>query len=516
MQLSDPDAARRTGVAVFLYVFDLLRLEGEDLRELPLRERKARLRRALSFHGPVRFTPHRNERGEELFREACQKGLEGVIAKRADSPYRGSRSRDWLKFKCHAEQELVIGGFTAPKGSRTEFGALLVGYYEDGDLRYAGKVGTGFDRETLADLGRRHARARAGRAAVRRRPPDPARHALGSARAGGSGRLQRVDPRRAAAPPALSRAARRQARPRGGTGASAMKVEITHPEKVLFPDDGITKADLASYYERVSEWMLPHVKGRPLSLQRFPDGIDKKGFFHKDIPDYFPDWVRRVEVPKAGGTVTHAIVTGRRHARVPGGPEHDHPACMALARGPRSGSRTGSSSTSIRPAGDFAAVRRAAALDGRAACGSWTWRPSLRSPARRGSTCGPRCAGALRIRRGARVRPRTPPPCWPSATRTSLTVEMRKAKREGRILVDVARNAYAQTAVPPYAVRPRPGAPVATPIDWDELSDSKLRPDRWTVKTVLRRLAAKGDPWEDIQSHARGLAKARRKLAALR
>jgi DNA ligase D-like protein (predicted ligase) len=156
MQLSDPRAARRTGIPVFLYVFDLLRHEGEDLRRLPLRERKARLRRALSFHGPVRFTPHRNEHGEELFRDACRRGLEGVIAKRADSPYRsGGRSRDWLKLKCHHEQELVIGGFTAPKGSRTEFGALLVGYFEDGELRYAGKVGTGFNHRTLADLGGR-------------------------------------------------------------------------------------------------------------------------------------------------------------------------------------------------------------------------------------------------------------------------------------------------------------------------------------------------------------------------
>jgi bifunctional non-homologous end joining protein LigD len=155
MQLSDPQAARRTGVPVYLYVFDLPRHEGEDLRELPLRKRKARLRRALSFHDRVRFTPHRNERGEEMFREACAKGLEGVIAKRADSAYRSGRSRDWLKFKCHAEQEIVIGGFTAPKGSRTEFGALLVGYYEDGRLRYAGKVGTGFGRDTLERLGRR-------------------------------------------------------------------------------------------------------------------------------------------------------------------------------------------------------------------------------------------------------------------------------------------------------------------------------------------------------------------------
>jgi DNA ligase D-like protein (predicted ligase) len=144
----------RGKVPVFLYVFDLPRLDGEDLRERPLRERKALLRRALDFKGPIRFNPHRNgEHGEELYRGACANGLEGVIAKRADSPYRGSRSRDWLKLKCHAEQELVIGGFTAPRGSRTEFGALLVGYNENGALRYAGKVGTGFDRDLLRRLG---------------------------------------------------------------------------------------------------------------------------------------------------------------------------------------------------------------------------------------------------------------------------------------------------------------------------------------------------------------------------
>jgi bifunctional non-homologous end joining protein LigD len=147
----------RERVPVFLYVFDLPRHAGEDLRSLPLRERKARLRRALEFGGPVRFNPHRNgEHGEEMYREACQKGLEGVIAKRADSRYlSGGRSRDWLKLKCHAEQELVIGGYTGPKGSRTEFGALLVGHYEHGTLRYAGKVGTGFDHHELRDLGER-------------------------------------------------------------------------------------------------------------------------------------------------------------------------------------------------------------------------------------------------------------------------------------------------------------------------------------------------------------------------
>ena len=158
----------REQVAVFLYVFDLLRLEGRDVRDLPLRERKALLRDSFELGGRVRFSPHRNEHGTKLFREACKEGLEGLIAKRADSPYRsGGRSRDWLKLKCHFEQELVIGGFTAPQGSRTDFGALLVGYNAVGEraarastrspgrLRYAGKVGTGFDHATLVELGRR-------------------------------------------------------------------------------------------------------------------------------------------------------------------------------------------------------------------------------------------------------------------------------------------------------------------------------------------------------------------------
>jgi DNA ligase D-like protein (predicted ligase) len=139
-------------VAVFLYAFDVLHLGGRDTTALPLRARKALLRGALAFGDPLRFTPHRNRDGEALFREACRKGWEGLIAKRADAPYTHGRSRDWLKLKCSAEQELVIGGFTAPRGSRSGLGALLLGYFDAGALRYAGKVGTGFTEATLADL----------------------------------------------------------------------------------------------------------------------------------------------------------------------------------------------------------------------------------------------------------------------------------------------------------------------------------------------------------------------------
>ena len=290
-------------------------------------------------------------------------------------------------------------------------------------------------------------------------------------------------------------------------------VEITHPDKLLFPGDGITKADLANYYERVSEWMLPHVKNRPVSMQRFPDGVDSKGFFHKDIPDYFPGWIRRVEVPKANGTVTHVITcdaatlvylvgqnTITPHVWLSRSDRVWQPDRMVIDLDPPPGS-------------DFGAVRRAARQAGEllselgftpfaqvtGSKGIHVWTP-LRRRARHDEVRA--FAGDI-----ARVLAARHP--------GELTNEWRKEKRDGRILVDTARNTYAQTAVPPYAVRPRPGAPVATPIEWDELSDSRLRPDRWTVKNVLRRLDTKGDPWADIASYARGIARARRQLDTL-
>jgi bifunctional non-homologous end joining protein LigD len=291
------------------------------------------------------------------------------------------------------------------------------------------------------------------------------------------------------------------------------RVEITHPEKVLFPDDGITKGDLATYYQEVCEWMLPHVKNRPVSMQRFPDGVDGKGFFHKDIPDYFPDWIRRVEVPKANGTVTHVTTSDAAtlvylvgqntitpHVWLSRADRLWQPDRLVIDLDPPPGS-------------DFAAVRRAARRTGdllrelgftpfaqvTGSKGVHVWTP-LRRRARHDEVRA--FAGDL----GRVLAERHP---------DDLTTEFRKAKRDGRILVDTARNTYAQTAVPPYAVRPRPGAPVATPIEWDELSDSRLRADRWTVKTVLRRLRAKGDPWADIASYARGISRARSRLDSL-
>jgi bifunctional non-homologous end joining protein LigD len=153
MQVRRPDPELISGVRVYFYLFDLMFVGGHDIRVLPLRERKGLLRELVSFGGPLRFTAHRNADGEAYFRQACGRGWEGLIAKRADAPYRAGRSRDWLKFKCENAQEFVIGGYTEPRGARSGFGALLLGYYlADGRLAYAGKVGTGFDGRTLASL----------------------------------------------------------------------------------------------------------------------------------------------------------------------------------------------------------------------------------------------------------------------------------------------------------------------------------------------------------------------------
>jgi bifunctional non-homologous end joining protein LigD len=292
-----------------------------------------------------------------------------------------------------------------------------------------------------------------------------------------------------------------------------MKVEISHPDKVLFPDDGITKGDLAFYYERISEWMLPHVRARPVSMQRFPDGIRGKGFFHKDVPDYFPEWVDRVQVPKANGTVTHALIDNTEtllylanqntitpHVWLSRADRLHQPDRLVFDLDPPPG--TG-----------FASVRRAARWTAElldelelvpfaqvtGSKGIHIWTPLQRR------------SGLEEVRELARAAAEILADRHPR----ELTVEFRKAKRDGRILVDVARNGYAQTAVPPYAVRPRAGAPVATPIERKELSDSRLRPDRWTLRNVLRRLQSKGDPWADMQSQARGIGNARRTLRSL-
>ena len=152
MQIRSAERARQSGVAVFYYLFDIMHIDGQNVRGLPLRSRKQILLRSLSFEDPLRFSSHRNEDGEDFYEKACRSGWEGLIAKDANSTYEGTRSRNWLKFKCVEQQEFVVGGYTDPKGSRKGFGALLIGYNDNGSLVYAGKVGTGYDEDALVRL----------------------------------------------------------------------------------------------------------------------------------------------------------------------------------------------------------------------------------------------------------------------------------------------------------------------------------------------------------------------------
>ena len=290
------------------------------------------------------------------------------------------------------------------------------------------------------------------------------------------------------------------------------RVEVTRPRKLLFPQAGVTKGDLVAYYERVAEHMLPHVRDRPVSMQRFPDGIEGYGFFHKDVPDHFPAWISRVEVEKHGGTVTHAVASNADTLAYLA-----NQGCITphvwLSRCDRLRFPDRLVFDFDPSVDDFAAVRRAARNAGQllrqlglapfamvtGSRGIHVW-----SPLQRRAEFEQVRAFAMDV---ARVMVARLP--------DELTLESRKAKRGDRMLVDVNRNAYAQTAVPPYAVRPRAQAPVATPLEWEELSDSRLRPDRWTVKNLFRRLSSKGDPWAGMAPSACGLSEPRKRLDRL-
>ena len=289
-------------------------------------------------------------------------------------------------------------------------------------------------------------------------------------------------------------------------------VEITHPERVLFPDDGITKGDLAVYHHAVADAMHAHLDGRPLMLQRFPSGIAADGFYQKEAGRGVAGWIPTVEVRKEGGTVRHPMVDGEAallaltnlstvtfHRWTSRADRLDHPDSLVIDLDPSSD--------------DFAGVRRAArwtreVLDelDLAAYVQVTGSRGIHvvTPLDRSATTEEVAGFADGI--ASVLAARHP---------DELTVEFSKAARGGRLYLDTARNGYAQTVVAPYSVRARGGAPVAAPIEWDELDGPDLRPDGWTIATMPARLAEHGDPWATIARHARALAPRRDRLAAL-
>jgi bifunctional non-homologous end joining protein LigD len=281
------------------------------------------------------------------------------------------------------------------------------------------------------------------------------------------------------------------------------EVPFTHPDKTLFPAPAISKLELARYYESVAEAMVPLVRGRPLALQAFPVGVESSGFFLKSAPAHFPAWIGRATVDKRGGTITHVVANDAATLVYLVGQNVVTPhAWLSRADAPREPDRV-IIDLDPSPGVGFAAVRAAAREAGArlrdAGLATYAMVTGSRGihvvcPLRR----GPSFSEAHRFTRVLAE-------AMVAADPGRLTLEWHRDERGARIYVDVNRVAYAQHAVAPYAVRPRPGGPVAMPIDWAELSDRRLAPDRWTVATAPARLRDEGDPWRGIARHARTL-----------
>lgn len=291
-------------------------------------------------------------------------------------------------------------------------------------------------------------------------------------------------------------------------GVDGRTVEVSSPDKVLFPADGITKSDLAGYYARIADTMLPHLEGRPISMHRFPDGIDGEAFFQKDVPDYFPDWIRAERVEKEEGSLRMAI------AEEPATLVYlANQACITphvwLSRIDRP-NRPDRLIFDLDPSGDDFGMVRDAARRLRDLLEETGLAPFVMTTGSRGlhvSVPLDRDADFDRVRGFARR-------CADLLARRhpkTLTTEHRKANRGRRVYIDTMRNAYAQTAVAPYSVRARPGAPVAAPLDWSEVG--KTEPDGYTIRNLFRRLGRKKDPWAGIDGEARSLGEARERLA---
>ncbi|HVL69331.1 MAG TPA: DNA ligase D [Vicinamibacterales bacterium] len=508
------------------FAFDLLHVAGETLSARPLLERKTELLALVGAPEPrarIRYSEHVVGRGAEFFEQACRLGLEGIVSKRADAPYKAGRSDVWLKTKCVLRQEFVIGGFTDPEGSRDGVGALLVGYYEGDTLRFAGKVGTGFTIAASRDL-RRQLEALEQRACPFTPRPSGwlGKHAhwtrpelVGEVvftEWTGDDRIRHPSfqgLRTDTAPRTVRRetpADVPQAKPGGARSPSTRRVPadprplvagvpISHGERVLYPGTGLTKRRLAEYYERIADWIVPHVKGRPLTLVRCPEGIAGPCFYMKHSKVSAPEPLRRVSIQektKVGeyliADTPQAVVSlvqmgileihtwNTRYERV----ELPDRIVFDIDPGARIAWKQ------VIAAGRL--VRRL--LDGAGL-------PSF-----------PKTTGGRGLHVVVPLRPKADwKECLEFSRRIAVLLEehdpelyttaFAKAGRERKILIDYLRNNRTNTSIAAYSTRARAGAPVSTPLRWAELK-ADVEPARWTVEVVERRLAKlKEDPWRD-------------------
>jgi bifunctional non-homologous end joining protein LigD len=538
--------APRRGLTYF--VFDLLHLDGRDLAALPLVERRRECERILgrqSADSPIRYSQHFDVDGAELLARMCALGGEGIVSKRRDQPYRPGRNDGWLKSKCLEREELVVGGFTAPSGARTGIGALLVGYWEGAELRFAGKVGTGpgFTAEYLSRLRRELAPLEQPHCPFEPPPPGwigrqghwvrPVRSGIvtftewtdaGTLRHPSfQGFLDRDVPgaRRslpelsAALPPATPPSAPRRSsaaprpsapRPTAMAARSVLGVTISTPDRVVYPALNFTKADLAAFYADVARWMLPYVANRPLTLVRCdgPIAAGVPGETCRFLP-HSSAWyrwatppIRRVQIPEQKKLGEYLIVDS---------PE----ALIALVQGDIVEVHVWNS-TADRIETPDRLVLDLDPGDGvswpQIVAAAMLVRGLLRSL---GLASWPKLTGGKGVHV---VVPFLPEHGWPDVYALSyrlaqaalerdpgrFTLDFAKDKRRNKIPIDYKRNHRGAVAVAAYSTRARPNGAVGVPLSWRELAASRS-PDRWTVRTLhlrLRRLRL--DPWREFWS----------------
>ncbi|MGC4089055.1 MAG: DNA ligase D [Polyangiaceae bacterium] len=500
------------------YAFDLLHLDGRDLSSLPLTERKALLRRALSAASKpmaerVRFSEGVTGDGLQFFEKACALGLEGIVSKRAAAPYRPGRGRDWQKTKCDQRQEFVVVGHTEPGGSRSGLGALLLGLQRAGELTYAGRVGTGFSEKSLRELVQRLTPLQRKTAPVVRPPSGAAVRGVHWVRptlvaeVAFSGftqdgllrhpRFQGLREDKPAAEVELERpGARRPATKRSAPPKSLLSYPITHPDKLLYPEAGITKRDLLEYYALVAPRMLPHVANRPLTLVRCPNGWQKQCFFQKHPGRGLPQGLRSVTIRESEGKAPYLVLD-------------DVMGLLALVQlGALEIHTWGSRADDLERPDQLVFD-----LD-----------PDTVTPFSEVVAC------ALRLRdlfNDARLEsfvkttggkglhvcvPIAPDHEWPviKAFCKSLVdalvgeapdkyvATQSKSKRRGKIFIDYLRNVRGATFVAPYSTRARENAPIAMPLRWEELSPD-FRPGSFTLRSAAQRLdLLDTDPFEPM------------------
>jgi bifunctional non-homologous end joining protein LigD len=534
---------------ILYYVFDLLYLDGEDLRNQPLSRRKELLQEMLPELPHVRLGEHIERDGIAFFQAAEKEGLEGIIAKRADSSYReGRRSRDWLKIKIRRQQEAVIGGFTQPRGQRKEFGALVLGVYEGDDLVYVGHTGGGFSERLLSDVRAKleplvrdtcpfkkkpatNAPARwvepklvcevvfhewTGDGAMRQpiflglREDKPAKsvHREKALDISPTGELAGEPKRRAKK---SRRAAKRGGRGEGRGAREANGVfsahaphlsplvpqpALTNLNKVYWPEDDYTKGDLIGYYREVAPFILPHLKDRPLSLHRHPNGIRAPSFFQKDMGRQPPPaWVETVTIHSdTERDITYMLC-------------QDEPSLLYMANLGCIEINPWNSRVATPDKPDYLVidldpedigfpqvVEAALAVRGllERTCADGYCKTSGKRGLHIYIPLGARYDYAP-VRQFGEIVARMVHQKLPKTT----SIVRNPAQRQGRVYLDYLQNSRGQTLAAPYSVRPLPGAPVSTPLKWSEVS-KRLDPTRYTIKTLPRRLEKVGDLWQPV------------------